>query len=380
MGTAGTAWPGQAQRTFLPDLFKAAGCLLIVLHHLAFYGPMADVVARAWPAGVSWLAQHGRLAVQLFLVCSGFLTARALLALGELSAREVGRATVRRYLRLAIPLLPALALTVLVSEAIRPVFIHESLSDVPDWSQVLAHLFFLQHLLDLEALSAGVWYVAVDLQLYLGALLAAWLAQGLQQWGWGQARRWQSLLVTALVVLSISLWTHRDALDDTALFFWGAYGLGWLAWHAREGLSPARRLALWLLLGLLCLVFDARGRALTAWSVACLLACAPAAWCQPPAWCLPRGQALVRGLSRISYAVFVVHFGVCLLVNCAVQSVWPDAVAMNAFGMVAALGLSVWAGAVLHRWTEWGPANWQRWMTGAAAFTASAGLALWLAA
>jgi len=37
-------------RSFLLDLLKAAGCVLIVLHHLAFYGPMSDVVAGQWPA------------------------------------------------------------------------------------------------------------------------------------------------------------------------------------------------------------------------------------------------------------------------------------------------------------------------------------------
>jgi len=55
----------------LIDAFKAAGCLLIVLHHLAFYGPMSDVVATAWPGTVNWLYDHGRLAVQFFLVCAG---------------------------------------------------------------------------------------------------------------------------------------------------------------------------------------------------------------------------------------------------------------------------------------------------------------------
>ena len=35
------------------DAIKAVGCLLIVLHHMAFYGPMSDVVAKAWPT-VLW--------------------------------------------------------------------------------------------------------------------------------------------------------------------------------------------------------------------------------------------------------------------------------------------------------------------------------------
>jgi peptidoglycan/LPS O-acetylase OafA/YrhL len=65
-------------RSFLIDAIKASGCLLIVLHHMAFYGPMSDVVAVAWPAVLDWLYDQGRLAVQFFLVCAGFLTAGSL--------------------------------------------------------------------------------------------------------------------------------------------------------------------------------------------------------------------------------------------------------------------------------------------------------------
>jgi len=65
-------------RSFLLDLLKALACLLIVLHHLAFYGPMSDVVFLDWPRLINELYDHGRLAVQVFLVCSGFLTAASL--------------------------------------------------------------------------------------------------------------------------------------------------------------------------------------------------------------------------------------------------------------------------------------------------------------
>jgi len=102
-------------RSFLIDAFKAAGCLLIVLHHLAFYGPMSDVVATAWPGTVNWLYDHGRLAVQFFLVCAGFLTAGSLARCESLTLSEALKLAWQRYLRLAIPLLAALSFTVLVS-------------------------------------------------------------------------------------------------------------------------------------------------------------------------------------------------------------------------------------------------------------------------
>ena len=125
------------------DAIKAAGCLLIVLHHMAFYGPMSDVVAIAWPAAVSWLYDHGRLAVQFFLVCAGFLTAGSLARYAALSPSEALKLAWQRYLRLAIPLLAALSFTVLVTEWLRPDFDHASLSAPPEWGQALAHMVLL---------------------------------------------------------------------------------------------------------------------------------------------------------------------------------------------------------------------------------------------
>jgi peptidoglycan/LPS O-acetylase OafA/YrhL len=58
------------------DLLKALACSLIVLHHLAFYCPMADYVRSMAPTLMDGLADYGRIAVQVFLVMGGFLAAR----------------------------------------------------------------------------------------------------------------------------------------------------------------------------------------------------------------------------------------------------------------------------------------------------------------
>ena len=45
-----------AQRLPLIDLLKVVASQLIVLHHLAFYGPMADHAAPLMPRVIDWLA------------------------------------------------------------------------------------------------------------------------------------------------------------------------------------------------------------------------------------------------------------------------------------------------------------------------------------
>lgn len=44
------------------DALKGLACVLIGWHHLAFYGPMSDVVHRAAPWLMNWLYTYGRMA------------------------------------------------------------------------------------------------------------------------------------------------------------------------------------------------------------------------------------------------------------------------------------------------------------------------------
>ena len=378
------------RRSFLIDAVKAVGCLLIVLHHMAFYGPMSDVVAKAWPTVLWALEEHGRLAVQFFLVCAGFLTAGALARFEVLSPGEALQLIGQRYLRLAIPLLAALSFTVLVTEWVRPDFDHASLSDTPEWGQAWAHMLLAQQLLDMESLSAGVWYVAIDFQLYAMTLLSMVVVKacralpvvpsaGVLRWG----------LWLSLTCASLWSWNLNPDWDVHGLYFFGSYGLGLLAWEGRRRLqldSPHaqhQRMAIWglfvLIVGL-AWALEPRSRIATACCVAGLLMGSPAAWMgqspnetHPPAlW-----RRAVQGLSTVSYAVFLMHFGVSLLVSASVVSLWPDLLWAHAMGMLVAVLLSVAVGALLYRWVERHAANWWRWGLWAGVFKASVALA-WL--
>ena len=74
-GGRATIMRREASRLPAVDALKALACVLIVLHHLAFYGPMADVVRPLMPATIDFLDEYARMAVQIFLVVSGFLFA-----------------------------------------------------------------------------------------------------------------------------------------------------------------------------------------------------------------------------------------------------------------------------------------------------------------
>jgi peptidoglycan/LPS O-acetylase OafA/YrhL len=365
-----------AGRGWLLDAFKGLGCLLIVVHHLAFYGPMADVVAQAWPDLMEWLADHGRLAVQVFLVCGGYLSANSLGRWGRLTASDCLNLSLRRYGRLAIPLLAALSLTVLVTEWLRPWFDHDALSPSPEIGQSLAHVFFLQHLWGMDGLSAGVWYAAIDLQLYVSALLLTWWAQRAQtSWPRISMQTWLCVCWTVLVAASWWWWNRHAQLDDLNLYFFGAYGLGWLAFSLRQADRRVSGTLLMVLLAGVALALEPRWQVLTACAIAIALIQAPDHGLNAQVHEGGPVRAAVHWLSSVSYSVFVVHFAVSLVVNATVTRWWPADGMANALGMLAALALSVLAGAWLYEQVEKPVATAQRWLAWSSVFMASATLA-----
>ena len=362
-------------RSFLLDVLKAAGCILIVLHHLSFYGPMSDVVMFYRPELIDWLTEYGRVAVQVFLVCSGYLTASAWTARPVVSWRGVLQLAWHRYLRLSLPLLAALSVAVLVTEAVRPGFDHPSLSSPPQWEQAVAHVLLLQHLFDLEALSAGVWYVSIDFQLYGITLLVLWLVSVMAPWrstGRVEALRVQWML--GLTVLSLIRWNVNPDLDVYGLYFFGAYGMGWLAYRARLSRIPPKGWAVLLALGGLAWWVDPRLRITTAWAVALLLALAPDAWLR--AQVSTGWRWLISALARISYSVFLIHYAMILLVSAWVTAHWPHSLFWNAAGMGAVVVLSILAGAVLYHLTEKHRPDGRRWLLWVAVFMGSTALAM----
>ena len=287
-------------RSFVVDLFKAVAAQLIVLHHLVAYGPVAAAVAIASPAMAEWLFDYARMAVQAFIVIGGYLAARSF------SSNRSGSllpAVFKRYVRLVVPFIAALALTTLMAALLRPWFNDDALPLVPKLAQVLAHIFLLHGVLDYESLSAGAWYVAIDFQLYV---LFAFLA-----WATRNAPRWH-LAIVALVTLVSLFHFNRDAgFDNWALYFFGAYGLGVMAFHIGRSARPRVWLSAMVAVVACALWTDFRGRIL-------LAACVAAALVLLRNVSVDRDSKIAQRVAYFglnSYALFLVHYSLCLLGN-----------------------------------------------------------------
>jgi len=351
----------------LIDMIKGMACATIVWHHLAFYGPMSDIAHPLAPTLLAWLYDYGRMAVQVFLVLGGYLAAASLAPQGVARFDHAGNAIAKRFVRLVVPYAVALVLSVVVSALVRPWMGHPSVPEQPTLSQLLANALLLQDIVGEGALSAGVWYVAIDFQLFaMGVLLLAGIKALPGAWVRRHAGALGQALAVACTAASLWVFNRMGGLDMWALYFFGAYGLGMMAcWAARAPQGPQAQgwLAAMVLLGGTALAMDFRGRIAVALVAALGLVLALRSE-RLRSW---RGIAPLVQLGQMSYSVFLVHFSVCLLVNAVVSHLWPDAPVVNALGMLLAFALSLAAGRVLYLRVERHVPSWTtalRWQLG----------------
>ncbi len=333
---------------------------------------MSDVVAQWLPRLEEFLFEHGLLAVQIFLVVGGYLNAKSWVRALSKAQFRLFPSLWSRYQRLVMPLLAALSFTVLVTALVRPYFDHSSLSDVPTLKQIVAHIFLLQDVLYLEAFSAGVWYVAIDFQLFALAIVCAWFAHAWQiRSRSGSAIRKALGLWMVLTLSSMFVWNLNPLGEIWGTYFFSAYGLGLCVgcWrysgikinHATLGLSI-------LILGAIATAYEPRIRLLVAIVTAVLLAWYEATDCKPIG---AIKLSWLQELSKSSYAIFLIHFGVSLLVSAVIFNFWSENIPMNSLGLMISFVLSVFLGRQLHLHIEMQEITWRRWLQWVATFVAT---------
>jgi peptidoglycan/LPS O-acetylase OafA/YrhL len=343
------------RHSYAIDVLRIVAAHAIVAHHLAIYTSMADAAWPLAPELFRWFADHARKAVQVFLVVGGFLAARSLLPMDQGvagAARErprqpmvATRRIVSRFLRLA-PMVWLALLAITMVEA----FVGMAPGDAAPAGalRMIANALLLHDVLGVPSMSAGLWYVAIDLQLFACAVVLA-------SFGPRSPRAVLGCVVAA--VLASAWFFNRHAGGDAfAPYFMASYGLGMLAAWAVGPMAPQARAALLAAsVGVvLALTVDFRDRLVLACVSAWLLVAMHRGRSIGPglASTTPGLARALRRQAGATYALFLLHYPVALLVDAWWPRVAPSTPSTRGAGLIVAW-LASWALAmVVHRWVE----------------------------
>jgi peptidoglycan/LPS O-acetylase OafA/YrhL len=345
----------------LVDFLKTFAALTIILHHFSSYGQIAEDARLLLPGLMTWLFEYGRYAVQIFLVMGGYLAAQSLTRTGNVKNPQTVLKTIfNRYLRLFAPYVIALLVTIVCAWAARFWVQDEFVGESETMGQFLAHLFFLQGILGLDSISAGVWYVAIDWQLY--AILAIMLSMfpGFRSLMW---------VLVMLCVSSLLFFNRSGMYENYFIYFIGAYGLGVLAQLCKNYPDPiVNRIAkfFFIAIGIIILISSFHQlwiRNILAYVVAIALILWGDVAYKDHSNDQRRGHEsrthkLVNAIlwgSRRSYCAFLIHFSFVLLAN-TLYIAWGMNQRHDGMMAIALMAIAVtasWmAATLLYRWIE----------------------------
>ena len=349
---------------YLIDALKVLAAQIIVLHHCVSYGDLASAAKELLPGVSIFLFDYGRYAVQVFLVVAGYLAAQSvgkLMAIGHahsngIGARLVLQLALRRYLRLVGPYVVALLITIVCASLARQWSTDEYIGQPETIDQVLAHLFLLQGVLGYDSISAGVWYVAIDWQLFTALAVAyAVFRQQMVRIG----------AISILIVASLLYFNRHADYENSFIYFIGSYGLGILAYWAsslkavKVSINQVRAKRILLLITIILLVSALHSvwlRNYLALGIAFLLLYAGnRPYRHPQSWL----AGAMQWASARAYCAFLIHFAFILLANTAFVALQVEnpRIGLSLIALVSVLG---WiAAGYLYRWVELPIGRWR---------------------
>jgi peptidoglycan/LPS O-acetylase OafA/YrhL len=216
----------------------------------------------------------------------------------------------------------------------------------PQLGQVLTHFLFLQDVFFMDALSTGVWYVAIDLQLsllFLCLLLtSATLTAKAGTLNPTKAEKALEIILWLIMLMALFVFNRWRSLDIWAIYFFGSFGIGMVTgFHHIQG--RRKPVLFWITL------ISSFGAALAIeWRLGLFVALICAALLS---WSSNRPMAVldqkyffqrwVSRLSRDSYTLFLFHYPVVMLIGTIANLYWPGKIMPAMLGLLVSWALSM---------------------------------------
>ncbi|MEN6405402.1 MAG: acyltransferase [Thermoguttaceae bacterium] len=224
------------------DALRGLGALGVACYHIHRYHPLRAPVDSLLPQFLQTALLYGWIGVPVFFLIAGFVAAHSLRNT-SMSPGEFGNYALRRVVRLGVPYWTTILFVVALDFVVRYGLHAASLVSPLRGPRVLVNFLFLQDILGYRNISAGTWFVCIDLQFGLLFALLWTVAQR------AASRPWvRSLLLILLFIppglLSLYWFINlRTQYDMWVLYFFCMPLFGALAWWALERRIP--RVVFW---------------------------------------------------------------------------------------------------------------------------------------
>ncbi len=299
-------------RLLLIDALRAVSVTIITWHHFALYWPFSEAFRSVFEELIFGFKHYAR-ATQVFFVIGGFVMARSL-SPRLWDGKRFGWFIVSRYCRLGLPYLAAIALALAACAWGRGWLPESVIGPPPTWGQILSHTVFLEYILGYEGLSAGLWFVCINFQLgliFVGMLYLRDVAvrRGLY-FTQSKSEALPLALGWMLALASLFYFNLDERWEMWAIYFFGHFFLGVLAYHATKNRRGEILFGAYCLMILAALVFQWRWRLAISLVTSSILFFG-GKFGMMAHW--PRSR-MVSYMGRSSYSLFLVHFPVLVVV------------------------------------------------------------------
>jgi peptidoglycan/LPS O-acetylase OafA/YrhL len=227
--------PVKPQRFVFVDALRGIAAMWVVLYHTS----ESKQITNLEPLLPKWTAElihMGHLGVIIFFVLSGFVIAHSV-DRRRVDAPYIGWFMLRRAVRLDPPYWISIVATVVANRHVA----------MPSYGALLAHMFYLQDLLQIQPISPIYWTLCVEIQLYLVFVLLLAIARSFR-FG-GTDRRSLLIVFAAAGVVALLFPTglvHYDILPPGFfLRMWFTFLGGVFAYWAFDGTIPRAAFYVW---------------------------------------------------------------------------------------------------------------------------------------
>lgn len=329
------------------DAFKGIAALFILVHHATFYGRPADLAMEIAPGVVDFFYVEARMVVQLFLVLGGFGLAWTHSS-GCISWSNAFQDFAKRYLRLLIPFAIVLGSLLVVARLFGAMEPGNPIVESISLPQFLSHMFFLQGILEYENLTAGAWYLCIDIQFAATFFLIGAIVHQLNQYlrNSASSARHMAIALSMLGILSAWYWNRFSSFDNSVVYFFYPFVLGALvAWERKKSISTVILLSYAIAITF-ALAVEYRPRLVVT------LVCGGLLWCAikyGSKLCVP---ATLVWLGKISYSLFVSHYLVITVTMAALDGWMADSPQRAITVLLTSLVMSVVVASCLYYCVE----------------------------